>query len=113
MTRSAEQRLRKLEQVKSRLPRRAHSMITDPLGTAEERRPFGERRAELIASGVAAENDLFIETLVVDPDPEFERRERAKAKAMGGAALGIFGAWGRLRSSTCLLNTARAMSSPP
>ena len=83
MTRSAEQRLRKLERATSRLPRRAHSLITDPLGTAEERRPFEERRAELIASGVAAEDDLFIETLIVDPDPEFERREIAKIKAMG------------------------------
>ena len=82
MTRSAEQRLRKLEQARSRLPRRAHSLITDARGTAEERRPFEERRAELIASGVAAEDDLFIETLVVDPDPEFERRERAKVEAM-------------------------------
>ena len=79
MTRSAEQRLRKLEQARPRLPRRAHRMITDALGTAEERRPFEERRAELIASGVAAEDDLFIETVIVDPDPEFERRERARS----------------------------------
>jgi hypothetical protein len=54
-------------------------MISDASGTAEERRPFEERRAELIASGVAAEADLFIETLIVDPDPEFERRERARS----------------------------------
>ena len=79
MTRSAEHRLRKLEQAKSRLPRRAHSFITDPLGTAEERRPFEERRAELVASGVAAEDDLFIERVIVDPDREFVRRERARS----------------------------------
>ncbi len=78
LTRSAEQRLRKLEQATPRLPRRAHSLISDERGTAEERRPFEERRAELIASGVAADDDVFIETVIVDPDPEFERRERAR-----------------------------------
>ncbi len=83
MTRSAEQRLRKLEDARPRRPRRAHCLITDELGTAEERRSFEERRAELIASGVAAPDDLFIETLVVDPDPEFVRREIAKITAMG------------------------------
>ena len=80
MTRSAEQRLRKLEQARSRLPRRAHSLITDARGTAEERRPFEERRAELIASGVAAEDDLFMERVIVDPDPEFVRREKERIR---------------------------------
>ncbi len=69
MTRSAEQRLRKLEDASPRRPRRAHCLITDKRGTAEERRPFEERRAELVASGVAAEDDLFIERVIVDPDP--------------------------------------------
>ena len=67
MTRSTESRLRKLEQARHRLPRRVHSVITDEFGTAEERLPFGEKRAALIASGVAAEHDFFIETVIVDP----------------------------------------------
>ena len=77
MTPSVEQRLRKLERARSRQPRRAHCLITDELGTAEQRRPFEERRAELIASGVAAEDDFFIERVIVDTDPEYERREKA------------------------------------
>ena len=79
MTPSVEQRLRKLERARSRQPRRAHCLITDELGTAEPRRPFEERQAELVASGVAAEDDLFIERVIVDPDPEFGRRERARS----------------------------------
>ncbi len=54
-------------------------LVTDELGTAEQRRPFEERRAELVASGVAAEDDLFIERVIVDPDPELGRRERARS----------------------------------
>ena len=79
MTPSVEQRLRKLERARSRQPRRAHCLITDELGTAEQRRPFEERRAELIARGIAAEDDLFIERVIVDPDPEFVQRERARS----------------------------------
>ena len=79
MTPSVEQRLRKLERARSRQPRRAHCLITDERGTAEQRRPFEERRAELVASGVAAEDDLFIERVIVDPDPEFVQRERARS----------------------------------
>ena len=77
--RSAEQRLRKLKQAKPGLPRRAHCLITDALGTAEERRSFEERRAELVASGVAAADDLFIQNVIVDSDPEFERHERERS----------------------------------
>ncbi len=83
MTRSAETRLRKLEQARSSLPRRVHSVITDEFGTAEERLPFDEKRAALIASGVAAEHDFFIESVIVDPAwPGLTLRDRDRGSRL-------------------------------
>ena len=50
--------------------------MTDEDGTAEE------KRAALIASGKASEDDLFIKRVIVEPDSEFVRRERERNRPM-------------------------------